>query len=146
MPGLRVRFNLVVVPIVALGIALMVWADYRHENAALMEAHALHASVVGDVTSADPLAAWSLPDAAVRRSLLIHLTYGGVLLAMLVFALNVTLDRLILRPVALMRQRVAGIEPGHWRAPMSTTGDHPRIQRLDSAPPAGRRGRLDVCE
>lgn len=136
LPGLRLRFNLVVVPIVALGMAVMVWADYRHEYATLMEAHALHASVVGGVPPAGPLAPWSLPGPAVQRSLLMHVTYAGVLLLSLVLGLNVILHLLILRPVALMRQRLAGLERGHWRGPMGTTGDdelgslHRDFQRL----------------
>ena len=51
------------------------------------------------------------------RSLPVHVTYGGVLLVSLVLALNVILHLLILRPAALMRQRLAGLERGLWRGP-----------------------------
>ncbi len=122
-PGLRVKFNLVVVPIVALGIAMMVWADYRHEYATLMEAHAAHASVVGVGAPTGPMDPWSLPAAAARRSLGMHLVYGGVLLAILVLTINVVLHLLILRPVALMRQRLAGLKRGQWRGPVDPGGD-----------------------
>ena len=123
LPGLRLRFNLVVLPIVALGIAVMVWADYRHEYAALMEAHAVHTSVVDSIAPAGPLAFRSLPDAAVRRSLVMHLAYAGALLVILLLALNIVLHVLVLRPVALMRERLASFERGQWRWPQESGAD-----------------------
>lgn len=121
--GLRLKFNLVLVPIVAFGIAAMVWADYRHEYATLMEAHAGHASRVGTGAATGPMDPWSLPGAAVRRSLGMHVVYGGGLLVILVLAINGALHALILRPVALMRQRLAGLEHGQWRGPVESGGD-----------------------
>lgn len=121
--GLRLKFNLVIVTTVAVGIAAMVWADHRHEYATLTEAHAVHASQVGTGAATAPMNPWSLPGAAVRRSLWMHTVYGGALLAILVIALNVVLHALILRPVALMRQRLAGLARGQWRGPVESSGD-----------------------
>ena len=38
--GLRLKFNLVLVPIIALSLAVLLWADYQHEFSSLMDAHA----------------------------------------------------------------------------------------------------------
>lgn len=67
-PGLRLKFNLALVPIVAVGIAIMIWADYRHEYGTLMEAHAAHTSTIGTGAAGGPMDPWTLPDVAARRS------------------------------------------------------------------------------
>ena len=122
-PGLRLKFNLVLVPVVALGIAVMVWADYHHEYATLMEAHGAHVSPVGVGTPAGPMDPWTLPGAATRRSLRMHLAYGGILLGLLVLAVNAVLELLILRPVALMQRRVAALQRGQWRGRVEPGAD-----------------------
>ena len=114
--GLRVKFNLILVPIVVLGIAVIVWADYRHEFSTLMQAHAAHTSTVGVETPTGPMEPWTLPDAAARRSLRMHALYGGALLVLLIVTVNATLTVLILRPVSLMRQRLTDLQHGRWRA------------------------------
>lgn len=121
--GLRLKVNLVLVPVVAFGIALMVWADYHHEYATLMQAHGAHVSPVGVGTSGGPIDPWTLPGAATRRSLRMHLVYGGLLLGLLVLAVNAVLEFLILRPVALMQRRLAGLQRGQWRGPVEAGGD-----------------------
>ena len=113
--GLRLKFNLVLVPTVALGIAAIVWADYRHESSTLMEAHAVHVSRVGTGATAGPMDPWTLPDAATQRSLRMHAVAGGALLVVVVIVVNLTLQGLVLRPIAAMRKRIAGLEHGHWR-------------------------------
>lgn len=113
--GLRLKFNLVLVPTVALGIASMVWVDYRHEHATLMEAHAGHVSRVGAGAAAGPMDPWTLPDAAARRSLRLHAIAGGALLIVVVIVVNLTLQAFILRPVASMRERVSRLQQGQWR-------------------------------
>ena len=113
--GLRLKFNLVLVPTVALGIAAIVWADYRHESTSLMAAHAVHVSRVGSSASAGPMDPWTLPDAATQRSLRVHAVAGGVLLAVVVIVVNLTLQALVLRPITVMRRRVAALEHGRWR-------------------------------
>ena len=134
--GLRLKFNLVLVPIVALGIAAIVSADYLHESATLMEAHATHVTPVGAPAAARPMDPWMLPDAVAARSLRMHLVFGGVLLVLVVLGVNVTLQSLILRPVALISQRLAGLEHGQWRGPVVATGTdevgvlHEGFQRL----------------
>ena len=120
--GLRLKFNLVLVPIVALGIAAIMSADYRHESSTLMEAHAAHVTPVGAAAPTGPMDPWTLPDAAARRSLRTHLLFGGILLVVVVLGVNVTLQSLILRPVALMSQRLASLERGDWRGPVGAAG------------------------
>lgn len=113
--GLRLKFNLVLIPTIAVGIASIVWADYRHESSTLMEAHALHVSRVGTGATAGPMDAWTLPDAATQRSLRIHAVAGGALLVIVVIVVNLTLQGLVLRPIAAMRRRITALERGHWR-------------------------------
>ncbi len=115
-PGLRLKFNLILVPIVVLGIAVIVWADYRHEFSTLMQAHAAHASAVGAQAPSGPMEPWTLPEAAARRSLRMHALYGGALLVLLIVTVNATLTALILRPVSLMGQRLNDMQHGRWRA------------------------------
>jgi hypothetical protein len=117
------KFNLALVPLVAVGIAIMIWADYRHEYATLMEAHAAHTSTVGTGAAGGPMDPWTLPDVAARRSLTFHLVYGGALVALVIGAVNVVLGWYILRPVALMRQRLTGLQPGQWRGPVDPGGN-----------------------
>jgi hypothetical protein len=66
---------------------------------------------------------WTLPDEAARRSLTFHLVYGGALVALVIGAVNVVLGWYILRPVALMRQRLTGLQRGHWRGPVDPGGN-----------------------
>ena len=113
--GLRLKFNLVLVPTLTLGIAAIVWADYRHESATLMEAHAAHVSRVGTGATAGPMNPWTLPDAAAQRSLRLHAVAGGALLVVVIIAVNMTLQGLVLQPVASMRMRIGKLEHGHWR-------------------------------
>ena len=113
--GLRLKFNLVLIPTIAVGIASIVWADYRHESSTLMEAHALHVSRVGTGATGGPTDAWTLPDAATQRSLRMHAVAGGALLVVVVIVVNLTLQGLVLRPIAAMRKRIAALEHGHWR-------------------------------
>ena len=113
--GLRLKFSLVLIPTIALGIASIVWADYRHESSTLMEAHALHVSRVGTGATGGPTDAWTLPDAATQRSLRMHAVAGSALLLVVVIVVNLTLQGLVLRPIAAMRRRITALERGHWR-------------------------------
>jgi hypothetical protein len=70
-----------------------------------------------------PMDPWTLPDEAARRSLTFHLVYGGALVALVIGAVNVVLGWYILRPVALMRQRLTGLQRGHWRGPVDPGGN-----------------------
>ena len=113
--GLRLKFNLVLVPTVAVGLAAIVWADYRHESSTLMEAHAVHVSRVGTGATGGPTDTWTLPDAATQRSLRMHAVAGSALLVVVVIVVNLTLQGLVLRPIAAMRRRITALERGHWR-------------------------------
>lgn len=122
--GLRLRFNLILIPIVAVGLAAIVWADYRHEFTTLLAAHALHSAPVGSAAPPGPLEAGTLPNVVARRSLKMHAIYGSAVLVLLVLAVNLTLTLLVLRPISAVRQRMAVMERGHWRGPVAPgTGD-----------------------
>ena len=102
--GLRLKFNLVIVPLVALMTAAMVWLDYRHELVSVVVSHGVHGGVAGT---------------SVRG----HIVYGMTLLLVLVAGVNATLDVLVLRPIARMRSRLVGMERGHWREAAEPTTD-----------------------
>lgn len=117
--GLRLKFNLVLVPIVAFGIAAMMSADYLHESVTLTRAHATHVAPAGAPAASRPMDPWTLPDAATRRSLEMHMIFGVILLILVVLGVNVTLQSLILRPIALITHRLASLERGQWRGPVA---------------------------
>lgn len=102
--GLRLKFNLVIVPLVALMTAAMVWLDYRHELVSVVVSPGVHGGVAGT---------------SVRG----HIVYGAVLVLALVAGINTTLDALVLRPIARMRSRLVGMERGHWREAAEPTTD-----------------------
>lgn len=85
-----------------------------------MKAHAAHTSTIGTGAAGGPMDPWALPDVAARRSLTFHLAYGGALVALVIGAVNVVLGWYILRPVALMRQRLTGLQRGQWRGPVDS--------------------------
>lgn len=59
--GLRLKFNLVIVPLVALMTAAMVWLDYRHELVSVTASHEVHGGVGGAVSPLAPVRSDSLP-------------------------------------------------------------------------------------
>lgn len=121
--GLRLKFNLVIVPLVALMTAAMVWLDYRHELISVMVSHGVHGGVAGTVSPLAPVRADALPEAVAGTSVRGHIVYGAVLVLALVAGINTTLDALVLRPIARMRSRLVGMERGHWREAAEPTTD-----------------------
>ena len=119
--GLRLKFNLAIVPLVTAMTTLMVWADYRHEAAAITASHAMHGGVAGASPIAGPLDLETLPEVVARNSLRAHSLYGVALLALLVAAVNTALHVLVLRPLERTRARLVGMEHGHWRGPIEPT-------------------------
>ena len=119
--GLRLKFNLAIVPLVAAMTILMAWADYRHETAAIMASHAMHSSVVGTTSATGPVNPSTLPEVVARNSLWAHAVYGLALLGMLFGTVNAALHFLVLLPLQRLRTRLVRMESGHWHDPVEPT-------------------------
>jgi methyl-accepting chemotaxis protein len=103
--GLRARFNLVVVSLVAAALSFLVVLDYRHEFRSVMDAHGIHAGRIDAAT--EPVLDRTTPDAVARRTIALHAVVGTFTLLALIVAVNITLTRFVLAPIARVR---AGIE------------------------------------
>lgn len=121
--GLRLKFNVVLLALTAITLTLILWTDYRHESSTLMDAHAAHVTAVGAQASGTPVARGMLPDRTARRSLRVHLALAITLLLMMAGVVNATVQSLILRPVASMRDRLGALQRGNWRVPAGPAGD-----------------------
>ncbi len=122
--GLRVTFNLVLLPVLLAGMLAFVWLDYRHEVRAIMAAHALHVSVVGDRATSGPIAAATSPDVVGRRSLAMHAVVAVITLTAVGFAINLALTWLVLRPLGAIETAVRQMEQGHWHVELAdSSGD-----------------------
>jgi hypothetical protein len=130
--GLRLKLNLLVVPLVAAVTILMVWADQRHEMAAIMASHAMHTAVVGTAAAISPVDPDTLPEVVARDSLRMHLAYGVVLLVLLVTGVNGALEVLVLRPLQRARARLIKMEHGYWRASIEPTSEDEMGQLIHS--------------
>jgi len=119
--GLRLKFNLAIVPIAAGVLAFVVWLDYRHEMAAIMAAHALHSGPIGTMP-AGPVDPETLPEIVARGSLKVHVLYGLLLLALVIASVNTALHVFVFRPLSRMHTRVARIERGHWHDDVEPAG------------------------
>jgi HAMP domain-containing protein len=113
-PGLRFKFNVIVLPVLALLVGLTIAADYRHEVAAVMAAHTMHEGPVGAVSSMRPIDPATTPEAAGRASLVMHGWFAAVMLVAVMAAINATLSVLVLRPLGRIRVACAQMERGHW--------------------------------
>jgi len=120
--GLRLKFNLAIVPLAAAVLAFVVWLDYRHEVTSIMAAHALHVGPIGTMP-AGPLDPDTLPEVVANRSLESHILYGLLLVSLVVASVNTALHWFVFRPVGRMRARIARIEGGYWRDTVQPTGD-----------------------
>lgn len=123
--GLRLKFNLLLAPIVAAALIIGLWADYRHESAMVMEAHAMHTTLVGSAVVTQPIDEALLPVVVANRSLRTHVLVGAVLLVLLIAAVNAALHVFIFGPLGRLGDRLARMEHGHWGdlAAMPVTGD-----------------------
>ena len=111
--GLRLKFHLLLLPIVILALAVMIAADYRFQYEALMDAHATSTRSVGG--SASPIESRRQPDAIAWRTMRSHALFGLALLAILGLAVDAALVRLVLRPAARLRDQLTRIEHGQWQ-------------------------------
>ena len=116
--GLRLKINLVVAPLVAIVVALAVWADYRHESVMVMDSHAMHTATVGSVVVTQPVDPALLPDVVASRSLQAHVVFGALLLMLVIVAINGTLHVFVFGPLTRLRERLLRMERGHWRDPV----------------------------
>jgi methyl-accepting chemotaxis protein len=105
--GLRARLNSVLVPLVAAVLSLLVVLDYRHEFRSVMDAHSIHAGRIDAATAVEPVQDRTTPDAVAHRTIALHAVVGTFTLLALIVAVNITLTRSVLAPVARVR---AGIE------------------------------------
>jgi HAMP domain-containing protein len=119
--GLRLKFNLVILPIVAAMTALMVLADYRHEEAAIVASHAMHGATAGAASATGPVDPNLLPEVVARNSLLAHVGYAGALLLLLGAVVNAALHVLVLQPLERIRARLVSMEHGHWRGSIESS-------------------------
>lgn len=113
--GLRWKFNLFLLPVVAATVVLLGWLDSRHERVALQAAHGLHAPAVAVETAMPPLESATSPDAVARRSIVMHVLYAAGLLILIGVVLNAALSRFVLTPLGFIRDGIEKMERGHWR-------------------------------
>ncbi|GMV22532.1 MAG: hypothetical protein AMXMBFR57_24810 [Acidimicrobiia bacterium] len=121
--GLRLKFNLAVVPLTIALTALMVWVDYRHELAAVMASHAIHGGVADTAAPTGPVKPDTIPEIVAWNSVRGHFAYGVVLLVALIVGVNAALDRLVLWPLRQMRLRLSLLGHGHWRGAVEPTSE-----------------------
>jgi len=119
--GLRLKFNLLIVPLVAAMTILMVWADYRHEAAAMMASHAMHSGPVGMASQSGPVHPSTLPEVVASNSLRAHIAYGVGLLALLVMTVNAALHVMVLRPLQGVQALLVRMERGYWHGSTAPT-------------------------
>lgn len=112
--GLRWKFNVALLPAVAVILALLGLMDSGHERQVVFDAHVMHSSGTDSAVEAplDPT-----PESVARRSLLVHGLYALGLLCLIALALNVALSRFVLNPIRLIRQDIGQMARGHWRLP-----------------------------
>lgn len=128
--GLRWKFNVALLPAVAVILGVLGLMDSVHEREAVFAAHVMHAS--GTVSAvAAPLN--PTPEAVARRSLFVHGIYALGLLSLIALALNVALSRFVLKPLDLVRHDIRQMERGHWRLPAHLA----ELARCGNREPAG---------
>ena len=113
-PGLRFKFNAVVLSALALLVGVIVAVDYRHEVAAVMAAHATHEGPAATVGLTHPVDPARTPEAVGRASLMMHAWFAAVMLAVVLATTNATLSVLVLKPLGRIRAACAQMERGHW--------------------------------
>lgn len=91
--GLRWKFNLTLLPAVAMTVLLLAWVDTAHERQAVSAAHGQHAPAAGAPAEPGPVDPTASPAAAVRRSAVIHAVYAIALLSLIAIGLNTALSR-----------------------------------------------------
>ena len=122
-PGVRFKFNLVLLPVLTVLIGLFAWFDYRHELSAVMEAHTIHAGATSGGVASGPVSPATSPEAVGRRALEIHGAFGLLALVLIVILVNGTVWRLVLQPIDRIRQRIELMTRGEWRGRGGSVSD-----------------------
>lgn len=122
-PGVRLKFNLVLLPVLTILIGLFAWFDYRHELSAVMEAHTIHVGATSGGVSSGPVSPATSPEAVGRRALEIHGAFGLLALVLIVILVNGTVWRLVLQPIDRIRQRIEQMTRGDWRGGGGSVSD-----------------------
>ena len=127
--GLRWKFNLFLLPVVAASVAVLGWLDSRYERGALVAAHAMHAHDVTIETTTAPVEGAISPEAVARRTLVMHALYAAGLLMLIGLGVNAALSRFVLEPIDRIRDGIEKMERGHWRMPWrpATTDEVGRV-------------------
>jgi HAMP domain-containing protein len=116
-PGLRFKFNAVILPVLIVAFGLLVAADYSHEVGTVMSAHAMHEGPAGAVEITRPIDPVTTPEAVGRATLVMHTWFAALTLAVVLAAINAALSLFVLRPLRRVREACAQMERGHWHAP-----------------------------
>jgi HAMP domain-containing protein len=127
--GLRIKFNLVVLPLLALSLGVVMWVDYHHEVDAVMAAHTLHAGPVSLDASSGPVSPGTSPGEVAGRALRIHAAYGFVVFVALGGALDAAVMLFVIRPVRRIQETIEQMVRGHWRVTPAVT-THDEVGRL----------------
>lgn len=112
--GLRWKFNLALLPAVAVILGVLGLMDSAHEREVVFAAHVMHAS---DTVSLGAAPLNPTPEAVARRSLFVHGVYAFGLLSLIALALNLALSRFVLKPLDFVRHDISQMQRGHWRLP-----------------------------
>ena len=83
----------------------------------------MHTAPVG-ASLQGPLDPATLPETVTRDSLRTHVTYGVLLLVLVIASVNGALQLFVFRPLERLRKRLDRMEHGHWQdAPVAASGD-----------------------
>ena len=128
--GLRLKLNLVILPLVVGTMAVFVWLDYRHETAAIMAAHGMHVASAEAGRPIGPVPSNLSPRAVGRRALQIHALHAAVTIVLVMLSMNAALSAFVLKPLAGIQAGIAQMERGQWRARIDAPRDDDEVGRL----------------
>ncbi len=129
--GLRLKINLVVLPLLAASLCAVVWVDYRHEVGAVMAAHALHAGPVSAEVGGGPVSLETSPGEVAGRALRIHAAYGMIIFVIVGCAIDAAVWFFVIRPLGRIHGAIAQMVRGHWRVTPGVTA-HDEVGRLSA--------------
>jgi HAMP domain-containing protein len=115
--------NALILPVLALTIALMIAVDYRQEIAFVMAAHAIHAAPADSPQRAGPIDPATSPEAAGRSTLVVHTAFGGLALLVVLAAINVALSLFVFRPLNRLRSACTQMQRGQWHQVLPRSSD-----------------------
>lgn len=121
--SLRLKLNLVVLPLLALSLGVVVWADYHHEVEAVMAAHALHSGPVSGEATGGPVSPGTSPGEVAGRALRIHATYGVFVFVLMGLAIDAAVWLFVIRPLRRIQETIALMARGHWRVTPDVVAD-----------------------